>query len=150
MSVRIAITKRLMPKWIAITCSNDQMFERLADAMEQPELASRTRFGQKELRLAARDEVNRIVSEWVSSLDHHVVLARCAKFGAPASLIYSIADIFEDPQYRARGNIRLTESRIGDLAVPEVVPRLSIRWLGEGLGAQNMEVFGRAARVGPR
>jgi len=41
----------------------------------------------------------------------------------------------------------LTESRIGDLAVPEVVPRLSdtpgeIRWLGEGLGAQNMEVFG--------
>jgi hypothetical protein len=40
----------------------------------------------------------------------------------------------------------LTESRIGDLAVPEVVPRLSgtpgeIRWLGEGLGAQNTEVF---------
>jgi crotonobetainyl-CoA:carnitine CoA-transferase CaiB-like acyl-CoA transferase len=134
-------------KWIAIACSNDQMFERLADAMEQPELASRTRFGQKELRLAARDEVNRIVSEWVSSLDHQVVLARCAKFGAPASLLYSIADIFGDPQYRARGNIRLTESRIGDLAVPEVVPRLSdtpgeIRWLGEGLGAQNMEVFG--------
>ena len=35
----------------------------------------------------------------------------------------------------------------GDLAIPEVVPRLSdtpgeIRWLGEGLGAQNTEVFG--------
>ena len=65
----------------------------------------------------------------------------------PFTGLYSIADIFEDPQYRARGNIRLTESRIGDLAVPEVVPRLSdtpgeIRWLGEGLGAQNTEVFG--------
>ena len=69
--------------------------------------------------------VNRIVAEWVLSLDHTEVLARCAAAGAPASLIYSIADIFEDPQYRARGNIRLTESRIGDLAVPEVVPRLS-------------------------
>lgn len=133
-------------KWIAIACSNDQMFERLADAMEQPELASETRFGPKELRLAARNEVNRIVAEWVLSLDHTLVLARCAKAGAPASLIYSIADIFEDPQYRARGNIRMTDSRIGSLAVPEVVPRLSatpgeIRWLGNALGAQNDDVL---------
>lgn len=133
-------------KWVAIACSNDEMFRRLADAMEQPELASSTRFGHRDLRLGARDEVNRIVAEWVLSLDLEEVLARCKKFGAPASLIYSIADIFEDPQYRARGNIRTTESRIGDLAVPEVVPRLSatpgeIRWLGEGLGAQNAEIF---------
>jgi crotonobetainyl-CoA:carnitine CoA-transferase CaiB-like acyl-CoA transferase len=133
-------------KWVAIACSNDEMFRRLADAMEQPELASSTRFGHRDLRLGARDEVNRIVAEWVLSLDLDQVLARCKKFGAPASLIYSIADIFEDPQYRARGNIRTTESRIGDLAVPEVVPRLSatpgeIRWLGEGLGAQNAEIF---------
>ncbi len=139
-------------KWIAIACSNDEMFRRLADAMEQPELASSTRFGPRDLRLGARDEVNRIVAEWVLSLDLDVVLARCKKFGAPASLIYSIADIFEDPQYRARGNIRMTESRIGDLAVPEVVPRLSatpgeIRWLGEGVGAQNAEVFGESARI---
>ena len=133
-------------KWVAIACSNDEMFKRFADAMGQPELALPTRFGRKELRLAARDEVNRIVSDWVSSLDHHEVLARCSKFGAPASLVYSIADIFDDPQYRARGNIKTVGSRIGALAVPEVVPRLSatpgeIRWLGEGLGAQNDDVF---------
>jgi len=39
-----------------------------------------------------------------------------------------------------------TKSRIGALAVPDVVPRLSatpgeIRWLGEGIGAQNDEIF---------
>ena len=97
-------------------------------------------------RLGARDEVNRIVAEWVLSLDLEEVLARCKKFGAPASLIYSIADIFEDPQYRARGNIKMKDSRAGPIAVPNVVPRLSatpgeIRWLGEGLGAQNEEIF---------
>jgi crotonobetainyl-CoA:carnitine CoA-transferase CaiB-like acyl-CoA transferase len=133
-------------KWIAIACSNDEMFKRLSEAMKQPELASPARFGQKDLRLAARGEVNGIVSDWVLSLDHLEVLARCAKSGAPASLVYSIADIFEDPQYRARGNIRTTDSRIGNLAVPEVVPRLSatpgeIRWLGNALGAQNDDVF---------
>jgi crotonobetainyl-CoA:carnitine CoA-transferase CaiB-like acyl-CoA transferase len=133
-------------KWIAIACSNDQMFERLAKAMGQPELASRERYGEKERRLAARDEVNRVVAAWVGSHDHRTVLARCAEADAPANLIYSIADIFEDPQYRARGNIRATDSRAGELSVPEVVPKLSatpgeIRWLGQGLGAQNAEVL---------
>jgi crotonobetainyl-CoA:carnitine CoA-transferase CaiB-like acyl-CoA transferase len=133
-------------KWIAIACTSDQMFERLAEAMEQPELASAARFGPKDLRLAARDEVNEIVAKWVASLDHQTVLERCAKSGVPASLIYSIADIFEDAQYHARGNIKMTDSRVGPLAVPDVVPRLSstpgeIRWLGEGLGAHNDEIF---------
>jgi len=133
-------------KWIAIACSNDSMFERLAGAMGQPELASPERYGPKELRLAARDEVNRIVAAWVGALDCATVLARCEAAGTPAALIYSIADIFQDPQYQARGNIRTMESRIGPLAVPEVVPRLSatpgeIRWLGEGLGAHNDAVY---------
>jgi crotonobetainyl-CoA:carnitine CoA-transferase CaiB-like acyl-CoA transferase len=133
-------------KWIAIACTSDQMFERLAEAMEQPELASGARFGPKDLRLAARDEVNEIVAKWVSSLDHQTVLERCTKLGVPASLIYSIADIFENAQYQARGNIKMADSRIGRLAVPEVVPRLSstpgeICWLGEGLGAHNDEIF---------
>jgi crotonobetainyl-CoA:carnitine CoA-transferase CaiB-like acyl-CoA transferase len=127
-------------KWIAIACTSDQMFVRLAEVMEQPDLASAERYGPKELRLAARDEA------WVASLDLESVLARCLKGGVPASLVYSIADIFEDPQYRARGNIKMTDSRAGEIAVPNVVPRLSgtpgeIRWLGEGLGAQNDNVL---------
>src|SRR5205085_4580571 len=112
-------------KWIAIACTSDTIFARLAEAMNQPELASVERYGPQALRLAARDEVNRIVAGWVASLDLDTVLALCSKGGVPASLIFSIADIFEDPQYRARGNIRTMDSRIGALAVPEVVPRLS-------------------------
>jgi hypothetical protein len=39
----------------------------------------------------------------------------------------------------------MMDTRVGELAVPEVVPRLSetpgeIRWLGEGMGAHNAEV----------
>jgi crotonobetainyl-CoA:carnitine CoA-transferase CaiB-like acyl-CoA transferase len=133
-------------KWIAIACTSDAMFARLADVMQQPELASAERYGPQAQRLGARDEVNAIVAKWVASLDLKTVLARCAEGGVPASLIYSIADIFEDAQYRARGNIKMTESRAGAIAVPDVVPRLSatpgeIRWLGESLGAQNEEIF---------
>jgi crotonobetainyl-CoA:carnitine CoA-transferase CaiB-like acyl-CoA transferase len=40
----------------------------------------------------------------------------------------------------------MKDSRAGAIAVPDVVPRLSstpgeIRWLGEGIGAQNEEIF---------
>ena len=133
-------------KWIAIACTSDAMFARLAEVMEQPELAAANRYGPQALRLAARDEVNVIVANWIATLDCEAALARCAKGGVPASLIYSIADIFEDAQYRARRNIQMKESRAGEIAVPDVVPRLSstpgeIRWLGEGIGAQNEEIF---------
>jgi crotonobetainyl-CoA:carnitine CoA-transferase CaiB-like acyl-CoA transferase len=133
-------------KWIAIACTSDAMFARLAEVMEQPELAAANRYGPQALRLAARDEVNVIVANWVATLDLEIVLACCTRGGVPASLIYSIADIFEDPQYRARGNIKMTESRAGAIAIPDVVPRLSatpgeVRWLGEGIGAQNEEIF---------
>jgi crotonobetainyl-CoA:carnitine CoA-transferase CaiB-like acyl-CoA transferase len=122
------------------------MFVRLAEVMEQPELAAADRYGPQASRLAARDEVNAIVARWVATLDLETALARCAEGGVPSSLIYSIADIFEDAQYRARGNIQMKESRAGTIAIPDVVPRLSstpgeIRWLGEGIGAQNDEIF---------
>jgi crotonobetainyl-CoA:carnitine CoA-transferase CaiB-like acyl-CoA transferase len=133
-------------RWIAIACTSDAMFARLAEVMEQPELAAAHPDCPHAQRRAARDEVNVIVANWVATLDLEAALTRCAKGGVPASLIYSIADIFEDAQYRARGNIKITESRAGAIAIPDVVPRLSatpgqVRWLGEGIGARNEEVF---------
>ncbi len=134
-------------KWIAIACTSDTIFARLAEAMQQPELASAERYGPRGSygwRPATRSTASsrpgspRSISE--------TVLALCSKGGVPASLIFSIADIFEDPQYRARGNIQMTDSRAGSIAVPGVVPRLSetpgeIRWLGAGLGAQNDDIY---------
>lgn len=133
-------------KWIAIACSNDKIFARLAGAMGRPELASPERYGPRDNRLAARNEVNGIVADWVASLDCADVIARCDAAGTPASLLYSIADIFADPQYAARENIRTLDSRVGAVAVPGVVPKLSatpgeINWLGEGLGAHNEAIL---------
>ncbi|MFF2846315.1 CaiB/BaiF CoA transferase family protein [Streptomyces sp. NPDC058001] len=132
--------------WIAIACSSDDMFARLARAMGRPELADQERFGPKGARLAARDEVNALVAAWVGSLSRRDVLDRCGAAEVPAGPLNSIADIFDDPQYAHRGNIALHDSRIGPLAVPGVLPSLSetpgeIRWLGPELGADTEEVL---------
>jgi crotonobetainyl-CoA:carnitine CoA-transferase CaiB-like acyl-CoA transferase len=133
-------------RWLAIACSNDTMFARLARTMGQPELADPDRLGPKEARLAAREEINRLVADWVGSITLDEALARCRDGEVPAGPVYSIADIFTDPQYAHRGTITTEDSRIGPLAVPGTIPALSetpgaIRWLGRALGADTNAVL---------
>ncbi|MFI5717649.1 CaiB/BaiF CoA transferase family protein [Nocardia sp. NPDC051750] len=132
--------------WIAIACSNDEMFARLATAMSRPELATPERFGPKAARLAARDEVNRLVAEWAGDLTRGEALDRCHRAEVPAGPVNSIADIFADPQYRERGTLVTVDSRIGPLTIPGVIPNLSgtpgeIRWLGAELGEHTDDVL---------
>jgi crotonobetainyl-CoA:carnitine CoA-transferase CaiB-like acyl-CoA transferase len=133
--------------WIAIACSNDDMFARLAVAMGRPELADDSAWGPKQRRLADRDEVNRVVAAWVRTFTREDVLATCRSFDVPAGPLNSIADIFEDPQYAHRETIVEVPSRIGPLKVPGTVPALSgtpgeIKWLGQELGADTDAVLG--------
>ena len=61
----------------------------------------------------------------------------------------AVDELFRDPHYAARGNIaRVRDPRAGDLAVPNVVPRLAdtpggVDTLGPSLGQHNSEVYGR-------
>ncbi|MFP6560261.1 CaiB/BaiF CoA transferase family protein [Paraburkholderia sp. B3] len=133
-------------RWIAIACTNDKIFRRFANVMAQPELADASRWGHVANRVADIEEVNRVVQEWVGAREHGEVLRACDAGDVPASLIYSVADIFEDEQYRARGNIRVMPSRAGEVAVPDVIPKLSdtpgcVEWLGATLGSHNDEIY---------
>ena len=135
-------------KWIAIACTTDKMFERLAVAMGRPELASAEMYGPQRKRLAARDEVNRIVSAWVASLERSDVLDKCMAEEVPAGKVNSIADIFADEHFLARGNLAaIAAGALGEVVVPGVVPRLSatpgrIDHLGPALGDANADVLG--------
>ena len=138
--------------WIAMACSHDGMFVRIAEAMGRPELAADDRWGRKAARLAERDEVNRVVGDWVRTLRRDSCSSSAATNELPIGPVYSIADIFTDPQYAHRGTIQEVASRLGPLAVPGVFPDLSdtpgeIRWLGPELGSTPtrccVEVLGR-------
>jgi len=134
-------------KWVAIACTNDKIFQRLAALMGRPELAAPDAWGPVARRLAQREAVNAEVSAWTATLDCAPLLQACDEGGVPAAMLYSVADIFEDPQYKVRENIKVVDSRVGPLAVQNVIPRLSstpggIDWLGQPLGSHNEEVFG--------
>jgi len=133
--------------WIAIACTNDRMFERLAvKAMGQPALVSE--FPTMAARLARRDEVDAAVARWVAALDATEALARLDAAEVPCSRVASVRDIFDDAQVRARGNILERPSPLGGLLqMVGVVPRLSVtpgevRHAGPlEIGADNEEIY---------
>lgn len=134
--------------WIAIACTSDKMFARLTDAMGQPELATDARYATTPARLERRDEVNGIVAAWTGSLSRDAALARLRDGEVPSGPIYSIADIFEDPQFAARRDIvRVGDHRAAPIAIPATMPLLSatpggVDRLGPALGEHNAEIYG--------
>ncbi|MCH8835398.1 MAG: CoA transferase, partial [Proteobacteria bacterium] len=124
-------------RWVAIACTTDKMFGRLAEAMGQPELASAGRYGQQARRLANRDEVDRLASRWVGSMSLAEVMEICLAHEVPCGPLNTIADIFADPHFKARGNlVTIDDPEVGEVVVPSVIPRLS-------------ETPGRIAHLGP-
>jgi crotonobetainyl-CoA:carnitine CoA-transferase CaiB-like acyl-CoA transferase len=135
-------------QWVAIACTSDKMFARLAQVMGEPQLAAAPEFATSQARVARRDDVNRIVARWVGSLAIDEVLAKCEAGEVPCGPVYTIADIFQDAQYRARENLlQVVDPRAGPLVLPAAVPRLSetpavFNHPGRALGADTEAVLG--------
>lgn len=134
-------------RWVAIACTTDKMFARLATAMDRPQLADATAFGPQTVRLAARETVDRLVAAWTGSLDLEEVMRRCLAAEVPVGPLNSIVDIVNDPQVAARGNlVGIADADVGTCVIPNVIPRLSatpgrIDRIGPALGSGNARVF---------
>jgi len=135
-------------KWVALACSSDKIFERLAQLMERPDLVAPERFASNAQRLAGRAEINATIADWIGRLPLADVVRRCDAAGVPCGPIMAIDDIFADPQYAARDNLtRVQDPRAGEVVIPAAVPRMSetpaqFRHLGRALGADTEAVLG--------
>ena len=135
-------------RWIAIACTNDKIFERLANLMGTPEVAGEGKWGTFPKRDADRPAVDAAVTHWTTSLNRDEALGLCEEAQVPCGSVYGIDEIFEDAQYQSRGNIRFIEDPRSsvEVALQDTVPRLSatpggIESLGPGLGDHNREIY---------
>jgi len=142
-------------RWISIACTNDVIFSRLAAATGHPELAGDGKWGTYQQRRADEDAVNAYVADWTGSRRREDIQEICQRFEVPCGPIYSIAEIFEDEQYAARGNLlRVADERIGSVVVPNTVPRLSdtpggVDTLGPTLGQHTAEILENLLGINP-
>lgn len=134
-------------KHVAIGANGDAIFRRLMLAMDRPDLADDPTLADNAGRDARRDELYALIDAWVAAHDEAAVLAALTAAEVPASRIYSVADMFADPQFLAREmlqTVKLPDGR--DCRMPGVVPKLSAtpggtEWIGPALGEHTDRVL---------
>jgi crotonobetainyl-CoA:carnitine CoA-transferase CaiB-like acyl-CoA transferase len=134
---------------MVLSVSTDRIWRRMTEAMGHPEWATNPHFLGNPQRTAHADEVDAVVAGWFAEHTAEDAQRILDAAGVPVSPIYSIADIFADPQYLARGDIiEPVDPDIGPVPMPAVLPRFSrtpgrVRFVGPRLGAHNADIYGR-------
>jgi crotonobetainyl-CoA:carnitine CoA-transferase CaiB-like acyl-CoA transferase len=138
-------------KHVHITGNHDGVFKRLAAAMKRPELLDDPRFRTLVDRSRHAGDIDGIVREWTLRHSAGDIERMLNAAEVPASRIYTIADVFEDPHYRARGMLVETpDDDLGKVTLAGPVPRLSrtpgaVRRSGRRIGQDTRSVLAQYA-----
>ena len=112
--------------YIHVQGSQTNSFRRLCEAMGKPEVFADVRFNTRVERVKHQIEIEAIVGEWVAARDYAEVEKELAAGDVVFTRIYSMADIFKDPHYAARGMLmQVPDDNFGTITLPAPVPRLS-------------------------
>ena len=134
-------------RYVQIAAGGDNVFQRLAAAMDMPELAKDERYAKSRARIARADELEKLLADWIAERDFHDIEARFVGANVPFGGIYTASDIAADPHYAARDNLVTVADEEGEVVMPGIVPKLSetpgrITHAGPPLGHHNAEVYG--------
>jgi crotonobetainyl-CoA:carnitine CoA-transferase CaiB-like acyl-CoA transferase len=89
--------------WVIIAVGNDGQFVRFCALLGLASLAEDARFVTNADRVANRDALTEALSDATTRLTKAQMLAACEAHGVPAGPINDMADVFDDPQIKARG-----------------------------------------------
>lgn len=132
---------------IVIGGNSDPIFKRLMTAIGRSDLANDPALAQNDGRVPRTQEIDEAIGAWLAGRTIDEALEVLNAADVPVGRIYSVADMFDDPQYAAREMIqRFKWQGALDIALPNVTPKLSVtpggtRWLGPELGEHTDEVL---------
>jgi len=133
--------------YIHVTAMADNLFRRLTAAMDQPELGADARFAAHAERNKNYAVLDEIIGRWTAAHPLAELEAILQKAAVPATRIFTIEDIFNDPHYRARNSIvAAPDDAMGTVAMAGVVPRMSatpggVRHAGRAIGQDSRQVL---------
>ncbi len=131
----------------SLVASSNVIFARLTEVIGRPEWASDERYATNLARVRNIATLDAEIASWFAARPFHEITAALEAAGVPFSKVYSIADIAEDPQFRAREAIvRLPDPELGSVPAPCIVPRVvgrdqPVPRSGPGVGEHNLEVY---------
>jgi crotonobetainyl-CoA:carnitine CoA-transferase CaiB-like acyl-CoA transferase len=133
---------------VIIGGNGDSIFRRLMTAAGRPDMAEDPGLQNNAGRVTHQDRVDGAISEWTRTLDAAEVLSILEGVRVPAGLIYSVADMVEDPHFQARGLFEEVDAGGRPLKIPAIIPKLSdtpgrTEWAGPEVGEHTREVLGQ-------
>jgi formyl-CoA transferase len=136
-------------KWMVIAANADNVFRRLCEAMDEPELADDPRFRTHLARGDRQEEIEQIVAAWAAQRTAATIDRVLNDAGVICGPIYTIADIFGDEHFQARQMLlEHVDPEFGTYIGPGIVPKLSetpgaVRWSATwDEGSHNEDVYG--------
>jgi formyl-CoA transferase len=134
--------------WVVIAANQDNVFGRLCEAMDRAELADDPRFATHLARGEHQDAIDGIVAEWAAQRDALEIDRMLNAAGVVCGPIYTMAEIFKDPQFQAREMlVEHVDPEFGPYIGPGIVPKFSetpgeVRWSGMWQeGSHNEEIY---------
>jgi crotonobetainyl-CoA:carnitine CoA-transferase CaiB-like acyl-CoA transferase len=134
-------------RWLGMSASSQSIAERVMRLVGHPEVINEPWFADHTGRVQHKNLLDRYIAAWVAERTSAEVVAAFEDAEAVIGPIYSIADIFQDPQYAARETItHVDDPQLGRVRLQNAIPRLTatpgrVRHLGGALGADNGDVF---------
>ncbi|KOQ56986.1 CoA-transferase, partial [Achromobacter xylosoxidans] len=132
---------------IVIAGNGDAIFHRLMLAIGRDDLASDPDLVRNDGRARRVAEIDGAIQQWCDGRGIEEALNTLKAADVPVGKIYSVADMFTDPQFLARRMIEQHHFADGSpVKLPAVVPKLSetpggTRWIGPSLGEHTEEVL---------
>jgi crotonobetainyl-CoA:carnitine CoA-transferase CaiB-like acyl-CoA transferase len=133
--------------WVTLAGSTNALFAANCRAIGRPDLIDDPRFATNDQRVRHAAELNDLFAAWCAAHPLDVVLARFNAAQGTLAPIYSIDQIADDPQVRAREVItRVADRDFGTVAMTNAVPRFTVdparlRHAAGDVGQDNDEVF---------
>ncbi len=134
--------------WVVIAANQDNVFRRLSETMGRPELAEDPRFATHLARGEHQEEIEGIIADWAAQHDAREIDRILNDAGVVCGPIHTIAEIFEDPQFKARDMlVEHVDPEFGPYIGPGIVPKFSetpgeVRWSGTWQeGSHNDEIY---------
>jgi formyl-CoA transferase len=112
--------------YVLVAGNGDSIFKRLMKAIGRDDLGNDPDLENNDGRVKRVAELDQAIGEWAKTVSTDQALEILDAVSVPAGRIYTVADIANDPHYKARGNIETIKLKDGSsLDVPSVLPKLS-------------------------
>ena len=133
--------------YVLVAGNGDSIFKRLMTVIGRDDLGNDPQLENNDGRVKRVAELDKAIGEWAKTVSADKALEILDSVAVPAGRIYTVADIANDPHYKARENIQTIQMQDGTkLDVPGVIPKLSrtpgsIKTLAPDIGENTDQIL---------